>query len=147
MNPSNCADCNSRAQALNAAIPAWASSKNSTNSPIWVVDQYTGFNTTTNTGDGVHPIDSGNVKIAAKWLAPLQNAIKAVSGGGSTTTSATATTTRPGTTTVPPTLPTTTPLAGAYGQCGGTGWTGPTACVSGYTCKISSEWYSQCVPA
>lgn len=146
MNPSNCADCNSRAQALNAAIPAWASSKNSTNSPIWVVDQYTGFNTTTNTGDGVHPIDSGNVKIAAKWLAPLQNAIKAVSGGGSTTTSAT-TTTRPGTTTVPPTLPTTTPLAGAYGQCGGTGWTGPTACVSGYTCKISSEWYSQCVPA
>ncbi|KAG8785082.1 hypothetical protein FRC15_002018 [Serendipita sp. 397] len=34
----------------------------------------------------------------------------------------------------------------AYGQCGGTSWTGPKTCVSGYTCQYSSEWYSQCVP-
>ncbi|KAF8657151.1 hypothetical protein AX16_002265 [Volvariella volvacea WC 439] len=34
----------------------------------------------------------------------------------------------------------------AYGQCGGSGWTGPTTCVSGYVCQYQNEWYSQCVP-
>lgn len=32
-----------------------------------------------------------------------------------------------------------------YGQCGGSGWTGPTACASGSTCKQSNQWYSQCL--
>ncbi|KAF2750508.1 carbohydrate-binding module family 1 protein [Sporormia fimetaria CBS 119925] len=32
-----------------------------------------------------------------------------------------------------------------YTQCGGQGWSGPTVCASG-TCKVSNEWYSQCVP-
>ncbi|KAF3291916.1 hypothetical protein TWF132_006423 [Orbilia oligospora] len=36
--------------------------------------------------------------------------------------------------------------AAVWGQCGGTGWTGPTACVSGSTCVYSNEWYSQCIP-
>ncbi|EIM84172.1 uncharacterized protein STEHIDRAFT_82609 [Stereum hirsutum FP-91666 SS1] len=31
-----------------------------------------------------------------------------------------------------------------YGQCGGQGWTGPTACASGSTCTASNEYYSQC---
>ncbi|CAK4617528.1 unnamed protein product [Aphanomyces euteiches] len=35
---------------------------------------------------------------------------------------------------------------GAYGQCGGTGYSGPTTCISGYTCKSYSQWYSQCIP-
>ncbi|KAL1590091.1 hypothetical protein WHR41_01201 [Cladosporium halotolerans] len=34
----------------------------------------------------------------------------------------------------------------AYGQCGGQGWSGSTSCVSGYTCKAQSQWYSQCLP-
>lgn len=34
----------------------------------------------------------------------------------------------------------------AWGQCGGTGWTGATACVSGYTCTYSTIYYSQCLP-
>ncbi|KAF3186770.1 hypothetical protein TWF788_002992 [Orbilia oligospora] len=34
----------------------------------------------------------------------------------------------------------------AWGQCGGSGWTGPTTCVSGYTCTYSNDWYSQCLP-
>ncbi|ROT37980.1 pectin lyase-like protein [Sodiomyces alkalinus F11] len=34
----------------------------------------------------------------------------------------------------------------AWGQCGGTGWGGPYTCVSGYTCQVQNEWYSQCVP-
>ncbi|KAF8498006.1 endoglucanase [Gautieria morchelliformis] len=33
-----------------------------------------------------------------------------------------------------------------YGQCGGTGWTGPTTCVSGSTCTLSNPYYSQCLP-
>lgn len=35
----------------------------------------------------------------------------------------------------------------AYAQCGGQGWTGGTACVSGYTCTPSNAYYSQCLPA
>ncbi|KAF2497543.1 glycoside hydrolase [Lophium mytilinum] len=34
----------------------------------------------------------------------------------------------------------------AYGQCGGNGWSGGTTCVSGYYCRFSSDYYSQCVP-
>lgn len=36
--------------------------------------------------------------------------------------------------------------SGAYGQCGGKGWTGPTTCISGYTCVYNNDWYSQCLP-
>jgi len=45
--------------------------------------------------------------------------------------------------------PTTTPtgVAGAYQQCGGSGFTGPTTCVTGYKCVRSNDFYSQCVPA
>ncbi|CCX05395.1 Similar to Probable endo-beta-1,4-glucanase B; acc. no. Q96WQ8 [Pyronema omphalodes CBS 100304] len=34
----------------------------------------------------------------------------------------------------------------AYGQCGGTGYTGSTTCVSGYSCTKINEYYSQCTP-
>jgi len=36
-------------------------------------------------------------------------------------------------------------VAQKYGQCGGTGWTGPTTCASGSTCTYSNAWYSQCL--
>ncbi|KAH6899492.1 glycoside hydrolase superfamily [Coprinopsis sp. MPI-PUGE-AT-0042] len=36
--------------------------------------------------------------------------------------------------------------SGAYGQCGGIGWTGATTCTSGYTCVKLNDWYSQCQP-
>jgi lysophospholipase L1-like esterase len=78
MNPSNCSACGQRVVALNAAIPSWASSKSTAQSPITVVDQWTGFTTSTDTGDGVHPNDSGNPKIAGKWFGPLTRAL----GGG-----------------------------------------------------------------
>ncbi|CAE6459644.1 unnamed protein product [Rhizoctonia solani] len=32
-----------------------------------------------------------------------------------------------------------------YGQCGGQGWTGPTACVLPYTCTYINQWHSQCL--
>lgn len=30
--------------------------------------------------------------------------------------------------------------AAHWDQCGGQGWTGPTVCASGYTCKVSNQW-------
>ncbi|KAH7925352.1 hypothetical protein BV22DRAFT_444626 [Leucogyrophana mollusca] len=36
--------------------------------------------------------------------------------------------------------------ASDYGQCGGIGWTGPTTCPSGWTCTVSDDYYSQCLP-
>jgi endoglucanase len=57
-----------------------------------------------------------------------------------------------GTPTTPttPTSPATSIPAGngnavpKWGQCGGQGWTGGTVCVSGSTCTVSNQWYSQC---
>ncbi|KAI0780028.1 hypothetical protein C8Q74DRAFT_734696 [Fomes fomentarius] len=36
--------------------------------------------------------------------------------------------------------------APAWGQCGGVGWSGSTACVSGSVCNKINDYYSQCVP-
>jgi cellulose 1,4-beta-cellobiosidase len=62
---------------------------------------------------------------------------------GTTTTSA-----GTGGTTSHSSTPTTT-ASGAtqthYGQCGGTGFTGPTSCASPYTCTYSNAYYSQCL--
>ncbi|TFK32104.1 hypothetical protein BDQ12DRAFT_701325 [Crucibulum laeve] len=33
-----------------------------------------------------------------------------------------------------------------YGQCGGQGWSGATTCPSGWSCKYSNDYYSQCLP-
>ncbi|KAF6822748.1 cellulose-binding family II [Colletotrichum musicola] len=35
--------------------------------------------------------------------------------------------------------------AARWSQCGGSGYTGPTACASGSTCTKQNEWYSQCL--
>jgi lysophospholipase L1-like esterase len=75
MNPSNCAECGARVVALNQAIPAWAASKSTTESPVRVVDQFTGFNTATDTGDGVHPNDAGIQKMSDRWYPALAAAL------------------------------------------------------------------------
>ncbi|KAK6212305.1 hypothetical protein LQW54_005437 [Pestalotiopsis sp. IQ-011] len=62
-------------QALNKAILPWAVSKNTTESPIWVVDQYTGFSGSSDLRDGVHPNDSGDTKMANVWYPALVNAL------------------------------------------------------------------------
>ncbi|KAJ7859220.1 cellulase CEL7A [Mycena olivaceomarginata] len=54
-------------------------------------------------------------------------------GGGTSTTS-----------TTPPSN--TGSCAAQFAQCGGSPWSGPTCCVSPFTCKpISPPWYSQCL--
>ena len=62
-----CTDCYQRVIALDNAIPAWAAGLSTAQSPIIVVDQWTGFNTLTDTGDGIHPNDLGIQKMADKW--------------------------------------------------------------------------------
>jgi cellulase len=71
--------------------------------------------------------------------------------GTTTRAPVTSTTARPvtSTTTTRPAATTTASTGGGatapmYGQCGGKGWTGPTTCAAG-TCKVSSEYYSQCM--
>jgi cell division septation protein DedD len=52
----------------------------------------------------------------------------------------------------PTPMPTPTPSSGSsttaqkWGQCGGKLYEGPTQCVAECTCKVESEFYSQCVP-
>ena len=75
MNPANCDACGQRVVDLNAAIPGWAASQTTAASPVTVVDQWTGFSTATDTGDGVHPNDAGNRKIADRWYPSVQAAI------------------------------------------------------------------------
>jgi len=68
-----------------------------------------------------------------------------------TTKATTTTTTKPvtsATTTSPPPKTTTGGTGGTqsqYGQCGGTGWTGPTACTSPFKCTVENTYYSQCI--
>ncbi|KAF4407537.1 hypothetical protein CRI70_02480 [Streptomyces sp. Ru87] len=71
MNPSSCAECARRVEDLNALVPQWAEGISTEQSPVTVVDQWTGFDTATDTYDGVHPNDSGDDKMAARWLPAL----------------------------------------------------------------------------
>ncbi|ACU35779.1 GDSL-type esterase/lipase family protein [Actinosynnema mirum] len=101
MGTPQCADCGQRVVAFNAAIQPWATSKTTAASPIVVVDQWTGFDTATDTYDGVHPNASGDRKIANRWFPVLRDALGGVlpttttTGGTTTTTGGTTTTTIP----------------------------------------------------
>ncbi|CRK21505.1 hypothetical protein BN1723_012410 [Verticillium longisporum] len=65
------------------------------------------------------------------------------------TTAAAPTTLRTTTVAAPPpqtTQPSNGATAPVWGQCGGQGWTGPTACAAGNRCNVQNAYYSQCVP-
>ncbi|KAG8987281.1 hypothetical protein FRB94_005166 [Tulasnella sp. JGI-2019a] len=62
-----------------------------------------------------------------------------------TTAKTTTTTATKATTTTTTSGSTTTGGVAQYGQCGGIGWTGGTACVSPYVCTYSNDYYSQCL--
>ncbi|MEV0427254.1 cellulose binding domain-containing protein [Micromonospora sp. NPDC050495] len=75
MNPPTCAECGQRVVALNAAIDGWAAGKTTAASPVVVVDQWTGFNTATDTYDGVHPNAAGDQKMSDRWYPALTAAL------------------------------------------------------------------------
>lgn len=71
-------------------------------------------------------------------------------GGGSSSSSSIKHTS---TSTAPPQHTTTTAGGGGggatqteWGQCGGSGYSGPTKCVSGTTCETQNPYYAQCLP-
>ncbi|KAI8625959.1 carbohydrate esterase family 3 protein [Xylariaceae sp. FL1651] len=66
---------NGAVQALNKAIPAWAQGLNKTESPIWVVDQFTGMSSS-DLRDGIHPNKAGDTKMANVWYPALMNAMR-----------------------------------------------------------------------
>lgn len=72
-----CATCPADTVTLNSRIPGWAAGLSTAQSPIVVVDQWTGFDAATDTGDGVHPNDSGFRKMANRF----QPALARVLGG------------------------------------------------------------------
>ncbi|SPO06844.1 related to acetylxylan esterase [Cephalotrichum gorgonifer] len=76
MAPSGCAECADRVVAFNAAIADWAPGASTAESPVTVVDCWTGFDDASMTGDGVHPNEAGNVQLASSWFGPLSEVIQ-----------------------------------------------------------------------
>lgn len=75
INSSNCPP-----GALNASVPALVADKNRQESPITLVDQFSGFDPATMTDDGTHPNAAGDSRMAARWfdqLAPVLDAFLA----------------------------------------------------------------------
>ncbi|MEU1400568.1 SGNH/GDSL hydrolase family protein [Micromonospora zamorensis] len=103
MAPPTCAECGQRVVALNAAIGGWAAGKTTAQSPIVVVDQWTGFSTAADTYDGVHPNASGDQKMSDRWYPALAAAL---ANGDPPTSTPTAT---PTTSPTPTATPTPTP--------------------------------------
>lgn len=65
--------------------------------------------------------------------------------GSTSTTATTLSTSSTKSTTASSTSASSTSVAQEYGQCGGSGWTGPTTCASPYVCVYSNAYYSQCL--
>ncbi|KAI4718604.1 hypothetical protein E4T48_05170 [Aureobasidium sp. EXF-10727] len=112
--------------------------------------------TVSGSGSGAAPASS---KAASSSAAPVSSQ-KAASSSSSAPAKAPITSTKPVSSAAKPTTmatvvksssaaPVSSSLASgtvaAYGQCGGKGFTGATQCVSGWTCKVMNDYYSQCV--
>jgi acetylxylan esterase len=95
----------------------------------------------------------GIYAIGVGHTVPVQEAQDMIWFGFSGTTTTPVGTPTPAPTTVPITAPapTSTPAPGnpgtvaEWGQCGGIGWSGGTACVSPFTCQVLNAYYSQCL--
>ncbi|MBN1611592.1 MAG: hypothetical protein JW940_33465 [Polyangiaceae bacterium] len=74
LNPTQygCSECPGRVQTLNTQIASWAPGVRTADSPVIVVDHWTGFDVAADTGDGVHPNQSGSQKMADRWFAGLE---------------------------------------------------------------------------
>jgi hypothetical protein len=61
----------SQLQQLNSQIPGLASQKNTAQSRVIAVDQWTGYSASADNYDGVHPNQSGEQKMRNKWYSAL----------------------------------------------------------------------------
>ena len=62
---------NINVQQLNNSIGNLATSKNTAQSRVIAVDQYTGFSVTSDLYDGIHPNQSGEQKMSGKWYTAM----------------------------------------------------------------------------
>lgn len=97
-------------ESFNALVPDYAAGKTTTNSPVIVVDHFTGFDANTDTYDCSHPNVTGEQKMADTWqaaLTPLLNGspqpTATVTSTPSTPTETPSPSTTPTNTAVPPT--------------------------------------------
>ncbi|TEA12998.1 Endo-1,4-beta-xylanase 1 [Colletotrichum sidae] len=112
----------------------------------WIPETFSGQ------GDALLWDAAFNKKPAYTSVSSVLAAAAATGGGGVSTTVPPTITTRSSTlvtSTTSARTSTTSAASGAeqarWGQCGGNGWTGPTRCVSPYTCTKVNDWYSQCL--
>ncbi|CAG6391465.1 GDSL-type esterase/lipase family protein [Streptomyces cocklensis] len=132
MNPPTCPECAQRVIDFDAQIPAWAQSISTAQSPVTVVDQWTGFDDATDTGDGVHPNDAGIVKVAARWYPPLAALLTPGSGTSAGTSTGTSSGTSTGTSTG------TSSGTSTGTSTGSTGGTGGGACTAALS--VTNSW-------
>jgi hypothetical protein len=87
------------------------------------------------TGGTVVSSSSSSVKTTTSTSKSSTSSVSSTKTTLSTTTTKTSTSASP----------TSTGKQVEWGQCGGIGWTGPTACVSPYVCTYNNAYYSQCL--
>lgn len=63
---------NPEVKKLNSAIAQVGQKKNTQQSPVIVVDQYSGFDATEDNYDGLHPNQRGEKKMAGRWFGALK---------------------------------------------------------------------------
>ncbi|KAL7271519.1 hypothetical protein RUND412_005719 [Rhizina undulata] len=90
-------------------------------------------------------IESGDLTTAIGSGSSSGSSSAAVSVPTTTTTATTQAATTAAATTTSASATATGATQSKYGQCGGIGWTGATACVSGTTCTVLNDYYSQCL--
>ncbi|MBN2575725.1 MAG: hypothetical protein JXP73_14255 [Deltaproteobacteria bacterium] len=78
LNPAGCSGCESNVETLNAAIPGWAATEDTSASPVHVVDIWSSLQPasgyvpkSSDTADGCHPTLAGSQKMADKWYEAL----------------------------------------------------------------------------
>ena len=77
LNPANCTTCEPRVQQLNSMIPAFATSKTTAASPVYVANIHAAFDglaytpNSTYSTDGAHPTPAGSQLMADAWYAAL----------------------------------------------------------------------------
>ncbi len=67
---------NVQVQKLNGLLPDMAQSITTDDSPVHIVNQYEGFDAFKDTNDGIHPNESGIVKMAQRWHEALADRLK-----------------------------------------------------------------------
>ncbi|GAA3448190.1 cellulose binding domain-containing protein [Dactylosporangium matsuzakiense] len=83
MSAAACATCPADVQAFDQALPSWAAGLTTAQSPITLADLWTGFDAVADTGDGVHPNDTGFQKMSDAWYPAITKVLGGATPSGS----------------------------------------------------------------